>query len=344
MEVKKIEEKEKWNRFLLAQPSQAGIFLQSWEWLDFQQEVKERVWRLGLEDNHQLKGVCGVIKYLLLGKKNYLYIPRGPIVDNKEEENYSLFFETIKMIAQEEKSIFLRIEPLRNLTLPNGQLKIVKSVQPKQTLLLDLSLSEEGLLSQMHEKTRYNIRLARRKGVEVRLINLNAKDEFEKFWDLLKKTAERNKFKLHPKEYYQKMLEILGKEDFGQERREEMRVRLYLAYYQDKPIAGAIVGYFGETATYLHGASSYQDRALMAPCLLHWEIIRQAKKEGYKFYDFWGIDEKRWPGLTRFKKGFGGQEVIYPGAFELPFSCFWYKVYWLGKKFFSLSPFSILPS
>jgi lipid II:glycine glycyltransferase (peptidoglycan interpeptide bridge formation enzyme) len=71
----------------------------------------------------------------------------------------------------------------------------------------------------------------------------------------------------------------------------------------------------------------------MAPHLLHWEIIRQAKQLGYHFYDFWGIDEKKWPGLTRFKKGFGGKIIEYPGTFDLVFNKFWYQLYRLGKIF-----------
>lgn len=119
-------------------------------------------------------------------------------------------------------------------------------------------------------------------------------------------------------------------------------VRFHAAYHDTTMLAAAIAAYFGDTATYLHGASAYEHRALMGPYTLHWEIMRDAKKRGYKFYDFWGIQSSSqssvhsvqhdWSGMTRFKMGFGGQVVDYPGAFDLPLNRLWYTIYRLGRR------------
>ncbi len=108
-------------------------------------------------------------------------------------------------------------------------------------------------------------------------------------------------------------------------------VELFLADFKNKIIAANIVVFWEKTAIYLHGASDYEQRNLMAPHLLQWEQIKEAKKRGCIEYDFWGIDEKKWPGVTRFKKGFGGREVEYPGAFDLIFQPVWYKIYKIGR-------------
>ncbi len=202
--------------------------------------------------------------------------------------------------------------------IPSG-----KQIQPQKTLVLDIAKPEEILLNQMHQKTRYNIRLAQRKGVTVQPTTNNQQSTIEIFLNLLEKTAGRDKFRLHPKKYYQKMLEVLGKKGM---------MKLFLAKYQNQIIAANLVCFFGQVATYLHGASDYNFRQLMATHFLQWQAISEAKKLDMKYYDFWGIDEKKWPGVTRFKKGFGGQEIIYPGTFDLIFQPLWYQAYNLARR------------
>jgi len=117
---------------------------------------------------------------------------------------------------------------------------------------------------------------------------------------------------------------------------EELKIKLYFAEYNNKVIASNIMTFFGDMVTYVHGSSSDQDRNVMAPYLLQWTIIQQAKNLGYKHYDFYGIDETKWPGVTRFKRGFGGTEINYPGTFDVIFNSFLYKSYqvlrWLRRK------------
>ena len=136
---------------------------------------------------------------------------------------------------------------------------------------------------------------------------------------MLQDTAKRGRFKIHPEEHYEKMLKISGME-------------LFVAEYQNKIIAANIVLFYGKRAIYLHGASDYEYRNLMAPYLLQWHQILEAKKQGRNEYDFWGIDEKKWPGVTRFKKGFSGKEIFYPGAYDLVFQPLWYRIYKIARR------------
>ena len=317
MSIVSANQKEEWDQFII---ENNGSFLQSWSWGEFQESLGRQVWRL---EDKGLKAL--LIKHGLPLGKNYLYCPRGPIGP------IETFLEKVKEIGQKEKSIFLKIEPdnrdcpldtvLEARTVSKGQslFRSNKQIQPIKTLVLDISKPEEELLSQIHSKTRYNIRLARKKGVTVE----ESSEKIDDFLRLLKETAKRDKFHLHAQGYYQKMLEVLGQEGM---------VKLILAKYKNQIVAANLVYFFGQTATYLHGASDYNFRQLMAPHLLQWQAICQAKQLGLRYYDFWGIDEKKWPGVTRFKKGFSGQEITFPGAFDLIFQPTWYRIYNLARK------------
>lgn len=287
-------------------------FLQSSSWDNFQKSLDRKTWRIDS---------INVIKYNLPFGKSYLYSPRcrGDFLSES-------FLKKIREIAKKENVIFFKAEPLdvaplglssgRRRGKPRKKFKKSTNIQPKKTLILDITKSEKELLKQMHHKTRYNIRLAERKNIKIK----KNKKDFEKFWKLLQQTSKRDGFGSHPKEYYKKMLKIPG-------------VELFLALQKTRVIAANIVVFYKKTCIYLHGASDYQCRNLMAPYLLQWHQILEAKKRGCVKYDFWGIDEKKWPGVTRFKKGFSGKEINYPGAYDLIFQPIWYKIYKIAKKF-----------
>jgi len=299
--------KEQWNQFII---KNGGSFLQSWQWGEFQESLGRKIWRI---ETNNLKGL--VVKHNLPFKKNYLYCPRGPVGDN----DLKYFLEEIHKIAKQEKSIFFKIESESNLKLSDFKLS-QKQIQPNKTIILDLNKSKEELLNQMHQKTRYNIRLAQKKNVIIKEVDNNKLDVFLK---LSEETAKRDKFNLHSKEYYRKMVKALEREGL---------IKIFLAEYDNNVVAANLVCFFGKTAIYLHGASDYNYRNLMAPYLLQWETILKAKDNGFISYDFWGINEKKWPGVTRFKKGFNGEEISYPGAFDLIFNKIWYKTYNLVRK------------
>ena len=372
--------KEKWNNFVL---ENNGLFLQSWEWGEFQKSLGRKIWRLGDCENW----AALVVKHNLPLGKNYLYCPGGPISNSKFKiQNSKLqvkiqkFLDDIRNIAEQEKSIFLKIEPFwesnnvfchpepreagRRISMSTcdeilpphqvrGQNEIIKDKLIKsdggqrieKTLVLDLEKPEEQLSAEMKQKTRYNIKVAEKHGIKTRVSESLEKD-FEDFWRLMKGTAKRNKIKIHPKIHYEKLFSVChsrpasvipakagiqyGVSSSGNP--EELQIELFLAEYQNKIIAANIVAFFGDKAAYLHGASDYEYRNLMAPYLLQWEQIKEAKNRGCQVYDFWGIDEQKWPGITRFKTSFGGKEIKYVGAWDYVFDKKWYWIYKNIKK------------
>ena len=315
MKIFEIKDQDKYNGFVATQKH--SQFLQSWEWGEFQKSTGSVVKRFGVENNGELIFVFTLIKKSLGFGKNYFYCPRIPVT-HSTQPTAEFIFKEIKKIAKQENVIFFRFEPIDEPSVTGYGLRVMRTidVQPSKTIILDLEKSEEELLASMHQKTRYNIRLAEKKGVKIIAAGV---ERFEDFWKLMEQTVDRDGFRLHGKEYYKKML--AG--NF---------VKLYLAEYQDRIIAGNIIAFFGDTATYVHGASSNEDRNVMAPYLLQWEVIKEAQRMGMKYYDFYGIDEKKWPGVTRFKTGFGGREITYPGTFDLVFDNFWYNVYKAVRK------------
>ena len=275
-------------------------FLQSKEWEEFQKSLGRKTWRV--------EGVL-VIKLPLIFGKSYLYSAGNEIPPSIDE---------IKNSAKKESAVFLKYESM----IPKvtgfdpvtfGFRRSNKEIQPQSTIILDITKSEEELLGGMHKKTRYNINLAQKKDLKFSIADA---DRLEEFWDILQKTKDRDSFNTHDIEYYEKLLEVPF-------------IRLLGVEHKDKFVAVSIVAFYDKTATYLHGASDYDYRDLMAPYLLHWESIKHAKDMNFEKYDLWGVDEKKWPGVTRFKKGFGGGEVEYVGSYDYIFSGFWYKLYTL---------------
>lgn len=310
-------------------------FLQSNGWANFQRSLGREVFEypecLGIElpnKEVQFPNIpAKVIKHDLPFSKNYLYIPHGPEMDFNQmtggfKNPVANFVKWLKEEAKKQKSIFVKIEPIvdsvAQALVEAGFRKSKKKIQPSKTVIIDLTKSENELLTAMHHKTRYNIGVADKHGVTV-----SEGDDVDSFLKLFKKTAKRDKFSPHPAGYYKKLLEFNG-----------LNTKLFLAYIGDKPIAGAIVLYHGDTAYYLHGASDYKYRSLMAPYALHWFIITSNQKLGTRNYDLWGIDARKWPGVTRFKLGWGGRTLEYPGSFDLPISRFWYLIYKVVRKIF----------
>jgi len=332
-------------------------FLQTKEWLEFQKSIGRKIWRF---DNGKI--TANIIKHDLpwpgrLFGKNYLYIPHGPVVDFSNAQSakpeavekfttghgpvidfnaisgginneISQFVAYLKNLAREEKSIFVKMEPLDDkvpeLFYKFGFKKSSKEIQPKRTVIIDLEKSEDELLAAMHHKTRYNIRVGEKRGLQLR-----EKNDPDAFWKLLKHTAKNNNFFTHDKNYYNKLLNApaLNARTVFVEHDDRP-----LGTIKDRPIAGAILLTHGDTLYYLHGAMDRNYKSMMAPYTLHWQIIKWAKKQGLKHYDLWGINAAKWPGVTRFKLGWGGREVEYPGAFDLPISRFWHFIYNIFQK------------
>ena len=331
MELRIVKEKGSWNEFLF---ENGGSFIQSFEWGEFQKQFYRKVWRIKITHQERKVLEAQVIQKKFFPSLSfcYFYIPYGPVFGkdlplDEKKAAFQLLLEELEEIGKIEDSLFLRIEPLTPLPLEEKFLsqREFGRCQPQKTLILNIENPEEKIFRDFRPKMRYNIRLAMRKGVQVLVIN--EKDELQKyfkiFYSLISQTAKRHNFRLHPKEHYENLLSI---------RSEDFQSILFLAQKKEKVIAANLVVFFNKVATYLHGGSSYEARGLMAPHLLHWKQITYAKRRGCKRYDFWGIDEKKWPGLTAFKRQFGGRELIYPLGADVIFQRSFYNIYKLAKK------------
>lgn len=295
-------------------------FLQSWQWGEFQERVSGVVWRIGVVEDDKLLASAKFVKKQLPMGRSYFYCGRGPVFKGGiwQEEAGTRLFNEIKRLAQEESIMFLRFDPTFSIADFPYPLVQTIDVQPSKTAVLDLSLAEEDISIKLHQKTRYNIKLAEKKGVKI--IESGAA-RFEEFWQLLVSTGDRDEFNLHGRSYYQMMLKL-----------NNSFIKLFFAELNGKPLAVSLVVFFGDTTTYIHGGSSNEDREVMAPYALQWQTIKLAKQMGYKYYDFYGVDEVKWPGVTRFKKGFGGFEKEYPGTFDLVYDESWYSIYKMVRK------------
>ncbi len=319
MKLELIKKKEIWQSFI--KENEAGI-LQSWQWKDFQDSLNAKTYPFVLKENKEILLAALILKKDLIFNKSYLYIPRGPIFKNglskdKKNEIFLSFIEKVKEKFQKDGVIFIKIEPRNKLSSNGYNIIKTKPRQPEETAILDLTPTEQEILQNMHSKKRYNIRLAKRKGVKTK----KSKDvkDLKIFLNLLDITTDREGFKGYSNNYYKKLLNLKN-------------VNLYLAFYKEKPVAAHIVSVFGKYGYYLHGASSREHRKVMAPHLLHFKIIQDLKEDGVKYYDFWGIDDKKWPGLTRFKMNFGCYRKKYLGTFDLILKPAWYLLYILASK------------
>ncbi len=291
---------------------------QSKAWGEFQAQIPSRgkYWALTAKGGKAL-----VVRHALPFGLCWFSVERGPILTHKEA--WKELLVQIKDLARQEKAVYLRVEPPVGLKLTDGR-KAHAHYQPEWTLRVNLEGSLDDTLAQMKQKGRYNIRVAEKKGVTVK-----GSQDVAAFYEILKKTGGRDGFHIHPQSYYEKFLEAATKDNFG---------KLYLAEHEGQVIAGILVTFYGDTGTYYYGASDHEKRSLMAPYLLQWTAMQDAKERGCKWYDFLGIappnkPKHPWAGITQFKRKFGGEIVEYPKAREYVFKPLWYLLMRLKKRF-----------
>ncbi len=324
-----------------------GGFLQSEHWRKFQKAWGRKTHMVNISgDDGKPVAFANVIEHTLPLAGKYFYVPRGPIQVKSEKlkvkscsSKLKVFFDNLINLARKNNIGWIRIEPdsKENLdlirdSLPKGSeiKKAAVDVQPREILMLDISKSEEEILAGMKQKTRYNIRLAEKKGVKI--FTSREKKYIDGFCRLVKITAERDKITAHPENYYRKMLETIPQEI----------LELYIAEYEGEIIAANLMLFFGKTVTYMHGASDNIHREVMAPYLLQWQAIRDAKKSGCEKYDFGGVKigtGDGWGGITRFKTGFApnAEPIRFPGCYDIivkPAKYNFYRIIQRAKRFF----------
>lgn len=323
MEIKIITDKEKWN-----DPSLP--FTQSWEWGEVLIAEGKEVERLAVFEGEEILARAQVIYQDLPFGWKYAFCPKGPVM--KQQVASSKQQGTIELLENYLKNkncIFLRLEPVVKPLATNYLLHTTGDINPRATLILNLEKSEDDIFAAMHPKTRYNIRLAEKKGIVIK-----EEKDGTLFCSLIKQTAARDGFRPHPDEHYRAIIT-------------SPISRQLTAFNGRVPLASAIFTGVSNSFTYLFGASDYEARPFMAPHLLQWEGIKLGKKLGYKNYDFFGVAPRlskgpadeynydpthRYAGVTRFKLGFGGDYQETPGTFELVIDKNRYLMYQLIKK------------
>ncbi len=315
-------QRKEWDCFVNEHPQ--GHFLQSWGWGELKASSGWYPLRLALWDTTSDKIVAATqvlrrtAPHVPLRLGHLAYIPKGPVLDWPDETLCTTFFRQLHACLRRDGAIALRMEPNwngdENMFLDymvQQRMHSAQAVQPLRTIILDITPDETTLLAGMKEKWRYNVRLASRKGVTVRVAETI--EDVQAWYTLLETTGERDKFGIHTLAYYLQVWRIFAPSD---------TVRLLLAESSDgQLLAGIFVSLFARQAIYLYGASSNEQRQLMPNYLLQWEAIRWAKSCGACSYDFWGIpdtedEDEAMAGVYRFKRGWGGSVVQFPGCYE----------------------------
>ena len=291
--------------------------IQSWQWGEFRKKMGLDLVRLGhFEGNKLISAYQLTFHPVPFFKYTVGYLPKGPMPDDN-------MVEALKTLGERKNAAFIKIEPNVIMTNDNlqltidklGQLGLIsskKSLFTKYNFLIDLTKSDEQLLAAMHPKTRYNIGIAQKKGVEVYESTSDA--DFEIYLKLYFETTKRQKYFGHTPTYHKLVWQTLMPAKMA---------RLLIAKYHGKPLGTWMLLSFGQTLYYPYGGSSKEYKEVMASNLIAWEAIRLGKKNGFKIFDMWGAlapDAKEsdpWYGFHRFKAGYGPIHIEYVGTYDL---------------------------
>jgi peptidoglycan pentaglycine glycine transferase (the first glycine) len=332
------EEDAEWDAFVAAHPH--GSVLQMTPWARLKNRFGWRSHRVWLRrDGRLVAGAQVLVRSAALGLMRLAYIPHGPLVNWQDDEQVSVLLNQIDFAAYEHRAGMLKMEPYlwgnefppadwAALCKSHGCLLATDTIQPPRTIGIDLRPPEADILAAMKQKTRYNIRLAERKEVQVRQ---GTAADIEVFNQLMAVTGRRNEFGLHQPAYYRSAYELFAPDNVG----------LFIAEFQARPLAAIMVFTCGEKAAYLYGASSNEERERMPTYAVQWAAIRWAKERGCTSYDLWGVPDYSeseleagfssrgdglW-GVYRFKRGFGGQVMRTVGAADRVYNRLVYRLY-----------------
>lgn len=305
-----------WDQFLLQHPD--AHLLQTTAWGELKSAFDWEVLRIAVEYDGANIGAQLLFRRLPLGF-SFAYIPKGPLAkahpDQPQQESLEQeFWIEVDEVCRRKRAVFLKVEPdllinegsAEQDLIPPGFQVSAHAIQPPRTIIVDIHGDENGQLADMKQKTRYNIRLAKKKGVVT-----HPSSDIESFYEMMQSTGEREQFGIHSLEYYSKAYDLFHPRG---------ACELLMAEFEGELLAALMVFAWGKRAWYFYGASASIHRERMPTYLLQWEALRWARSAGCKCYDLWGVpdyDEDRleaefahrknglW-GVYRFKRGFGG--------------------------------------
>lgn len=322
MELLRKETEAEFEEFMQSHPQ--GCFMQSLAW----PKVKNNWSYAGVISRGEDGKIKGAVLVIMLKAPmfgcNFMYAPRGPVCDLKDKETLADLVEGIKQLAKIHKAYSFKMDPdvyasdSEFIELAKGLgFKYNKGGDNFETIqarfnyrLMINGRTEDELFANLLQKTRYNVRVAMKHNVEIRVCGKEMLDEFVRIY---KVTGERDGFSTRPKAYFERMLDALGD-----------HVRLYMAFYNNIPVSGAITTNYAGKTCYVYGASDNSYRNVMPNYLIQWEMIKWAVETGCTVYDFQGVsgvldESSHLYGLYRFKKGFNGQLDELAGEFDMDF-------------------------
>lgn len=323
----------RYEKFL--QSNSKGHFMQSTRWASVKNFWRNEI--VTVEDeNGEVKGAMSLlIRKVPLLPYTMMYSPRGPVADPHDADTLKRLLDECKRLAKKYRSYVLKMDPdivvadsefeqiIKRLGFKVSRgLKNYEGIQPRFVFRLDLrNRTEEEIMESFHHKVRYNIRLAERKGVVVKEGSREAVAEFHK---MIVETGIRDNFVVRGREYYENVYDCFSPD----------HIKVFIAYYDDKPIAGTIGILYGNKCWYLYGASRNEHRNKMPNYLLQWNMIKWAIESGCDIYDFRGVpgdtDENNpMYGLYKFKVGFKGTFTEFIGMLDYVFKPF---AYFLAEK------------
>lgn len=313
-----ITERQAWNAALAALPH--SHVLQTWEWGQFKARHGWTPRYLLWQDEAGKARAAALVLSRQAGPWPILYVPRGPALDYGHSPTIESVLGELERLARREHALFVKIDP--GVELASGTIRNPKSqlqhrswvesrelIQFRNTMTIDLLQDEEALLAAMHSKTRYNIRLAGRKGVRIRRGGM---DDMDVLYAMYDETAQRDGFIIRPALYYRDAWGSFVEAGLGQP---------LIAEVDGQAVAGLILFRFAQCAYYFYGMSRDLHRDKMPNYLLQWEAMRWARAAGCATYDLWGapdtLDEsEQMHGVYRFKKGLGARFVSQLGAWD----------------------------
>ena len=337
---------ETWNTLIASFPK--PHILQTWQWGEIKSRFgwtpSYRVW--GDEYNPDAAALILQREIPLAGfaaRLRVLYAPKGPLLRDWGNGNLrKQVLDDLQELARQRGAIFLKIDPdvelgsgvpgepkaesnplggaLQSELQARGWRYSAEQIQFRNTVLIDLTVSEDKMLARMKQKTRYNIRFAARKGVSVRIGTAN---DFELLYRMYAETSARNGFVIRSLDYYQALWRTFFSADM---------LDPLIAEVDDEPIGAVMLFRYAGRSWYIHGMSRELHREKMPNYLLQWEAMRRAKALGCREYDLWGAPEtfdesdSMW-GVFRFKRGLGGEVSRTIGAWDYPVKPLYYKLY-----------------
>lgn len=309
--------------------------LQSWEWGDFKEKEGVAVERVGFFEGNQLKKAIQVFFHKIPHTSYTMgYFPKGIMPDDDQ-------ISALRQLSKQYNAVAVKMEPniCQKVEGGTGFDQIVRFLEgegcvpgkplfTRYTFTLSLTEDKNRLLAQLKSKTRYNVHLAQKKGVQI--IENTTEEGVKTHLDIQEETTKRQGFFAHSREYFETMWKVLGSSGM---------MRIFEARYEGKVLTSWIMFIFHDKLYYPYGASSSENRELMASNLMMWEMILFGKSLGLKTFDMWGAlgpfpdREDPWFGFHRFKQGYGGELCEFLGTYDLVINPAMYQLFNLADNF-----------